>query len=84
MFFFFSYICQLLIVECLHQSLISLKLLDTTGHSPQEYRIHYYLYLFRQMQLALMMFGIAKSLKRGTSATAESLSRQESRNRKTG
>lgn len=78
MFFFFLYICQLLVVECLHQLLITLKLIDTSGHSSFDYRIHYYLYMFRQLQLALMMFGIAKSLKRGTNNTTDGLNRQES------
>ena len=77
MFFFFLYICQLLVVECLHQVLITLKLIDTSGHSSSDYRIHYYLYMFRQLQLALMMFGIAKSLKGGTNTT-DGLNRQES------
>lgn len=78
MFFFFLYICQLLVVECLHQALITLKLIDTSGRSASDYRIHYYLYMFRQLQLALMMFGIAKSLKRGTNSTTEGFNRQES------
>jgi hypothetical protein len=34
--------------------------------------------MFRQLQLALMMFGIAKSLKRGTNNTTDGLNRQES------
>jgi hypothetical protein len=34
--------------------------------------------MFRQLQLALMMFGIAKSLKRGNNSTTEGFKRQES------
>lgn len=54
---------QLLIVEILHTALINLNVIDVTD-SKVGYRINYYLFSLRQLQFALMIWGINKSLQR--------------------
>lgn len=60
---FFASIMQLLIVEILHTALTNLGVIDVTD-TKVGYRIHYYLFSLRQLQFALMIWGINKSLQR--------------------
>jgi hypothetical protein len=58
---FFLLIIQLQVVEILHSSLKNFKIIDIDDPVVGS-RIHYYLFSFRQLQFAIMIYGINKSL----------------------